>query len=150
MINYYFCQSLKKMRNIYLLSTCSLLSYKWNYFNETTYPTGKFWSSLCPKGFPRTPPSNLPWTSLKDPIWASWKRFDLTSRRRPYLTCRGRPNLTFNWCHWEFDLGRSQDVLRTSRRGPSKHSNLDVPKFFLYFLSELVRLTKSTEKHFNT
>ena len=35
LIYYYFCQSLKKIRNIYLLSTCSLLYYKWNYFDET-------------------------------------------------------------------------------------------------------------------
>ena len=35
LINYYFCQSLKIIRNIYLLSDSSLVYYKWNYFEET-------------------------------------------------------------------------------------------------------------------
>ena len=56
---------------------------------------------------------------------------------------RGRLNLTFKGRLWEVDSGCSQDVLRTSSRGLSEYSNLDVPTLFLTFLSELARLTKS-------
>ena len=99
----------------------------------------------------RTSPSNVPRTSPKDPIWPSRGCPDLTSRVRPNLTSkgcpemmfRGRPNPTFKGRPWEVNSGCPQDVLRTSRRGPSEYSNLDVPKFFLTFLSELIRLTKS-------
>ena len=74
-----------------------------------------------------------------------------TSRGRPNLTSKGRPEMTFRRCPnpmfkgrpWEVDSGRLQDVLRTSPRGPSQYSNLDVPTFSLPFLSELIRLTKS-------
>ena len=44
---------------------------------------------------------------------------------------------------WEVDSWRPQDVLRTFPGGPSKHQHLDVPKFFLNFLLEFIRLTKS-------
>ena len=37
LINYYFCQSLKIIRNIYLLSTSSFRCYKWNYFDKTVW-----------------------------------------------------------------------------------------------------------------
>ena len=66
------------------------------------------------------------------------------------MTSTGRPNLMFERRRLEVDLGRPQDVLRSSPRGPSEHSNLDVPKFLLNFLSDLIRLTKSISKHFNT
>ena len=36
---------------------------------------------------------------------------------------------------YEVDSGCPQDSLMTSRRGPSKHSNLLVPKVLLIFLS---------------
>ena len=85
----------------------------------------------CPQGVPRYP------------IWPSWGRPDLTSWERPEMTSRGRPNLTLKGRPWEVESGHPQDVLRTSPRGPSKYSNLDVPTFFLTFLSELIRLTKS-------
>ena len=56
---------------------------------------------------------------------------------------RGRPKLTFKGRHSDVDPGRPKDVLRMSSRGTSKHPNLDVPKFLLSFLSELILLTKS-------
>ena len=55
------------------------------------------------------------------------------------MASRGRPNLFFKGRPWEVDSGRPQDVFRTSRRGPSECSNLDVPKFVLTFLSELIQ-----------
>ena len=97
---------------------------------KTTQP-----ANIGPQDVPTTSPSNVPRTSPKDPIWPSRGRPNLTSWRRPNLTFKGHP--------WEVVSGRPQEVLRTSPRGPSKHSNLDVPKFFLTFLSELIRLTKS-------
>ena len=59
------------------------------------------------------------------------------------MISRGRLNLIFKGRPWKVDSGCSQDVLRTSARGLSEYSNLDVPTFFLTFLSELTRLTKS-------
>ena len=56
-------------------------------------------------------------------------RPNLTSRGRPEMTSRGSPNLTLKERPWEVDLGRSQDILRTSAGGPSEYSNLDVPNF---------------------
>ena len=92
-------------------------------------------------------PYNVPKTSPKDPIWPSRGLSDLTAW--------GRLNLKGS--SWEGDLGRCQDVLRTSPRGPSKHvfgtvcgHLLNVPKFLFTFLSELIRLTKSIWKQFNT
>ena len=78
-------------------------------------------------------------------------RIDVTSRGRtnltswgcPEITYRGRLNLTFKGRPWEIDSGNLQDVLRTFPRGSSEYSNLDVPTFFLTFLSKLIRLTKS-------
>ena len=84
--------------------------------------------NIGPQDVQRTPPSNVPKTSPKDPIWPSLGRPNLTSWGRPKMTSRGRSDLTFNGRLWEVDSGRSQDVLRTSLRGPSKHSNFDVPK----------------------
>ena len=91
---------------------------------------------------PRTFPSKVLRTSPKDSVWPS--------RGHPDMTSTGRPNLMFKRRRWEVDLGRPQDVLRSSPRGPSEHSNLDVPKFLLNFLSDLIRLTKSISKHFST
>ena len=93
----------------------------------------------------------VPRTSPKDPIWPSWGRHDLKSLGRPNLTSwehlemtsRGYLNLTFKERPWEVDSGRPEDVPRTSPRGPWAYSNFDVFIFFLTFLSELVRLTKS-------
>ena len=78
-------------------------------------------------------------------------RIDVTSRGRPYLTSWGHPeitssgrlNLTFKGRPWEIDSEDLQDILRTFPRGSSEYSNLDVPTFFLTFLSKLIRLTKS-------
>ena len=100
---------------------------------------------------PKTSPSNVPRTSPKDPIWPSWGHPDLTSPGRPNIASWGRPemmsrgcpNLTLKGLPWEVDSRRPQDVLRTSLRGSSEYSNLDVPVFFVTFLSELIRLTKS-------
>ena len=77
----------------------------------------------------------IPRTSPKNPIWPSWGRPDLTSREHPNVTFTRRP--------WEVDSGSPLEVLRMSPRRPSKHSNLDVPKCLLTFLSELIWLTKS-------
>ena len=49
------------------------------------------------------------------------------------MTSRGRLNLTFKGRHWEIDSGRPRDVLRTSLRGFSEYSNLDVAEFFCNF-----------------
>ena len=82
---------------------------------------------LVPKTFQGRPPRTSPGHPLKI-------LFD-RPRDNLYLTSMGRPNLTFK--------GRPQDVLRTSRRGSSEYSNLHVPAFYVTFLSELIRLTKS-------
>ena len=60
------------------------------------------------------------------------------------MTSRGRPNLTLKGRPWEVDSGRAQDVLRTLPSESSEYSNLDVPAFFVIFVSELIRLTKSS------
>ena len=91
-------------------------------------------ANIGPQDVPRTSPSNVPRTSPEDPIWPSSGRPDLTFRGRPNLTSWGRPeitsrgclNLTFKWRPWEVDSGRPQDVFRTSPRGPSEYSNLDI------------------------
>ena len=70
-------------------------------------------------------PQDAPKTSPKDPIWPS--------RGRPTVTSWGRPNLTFKGHPWEVDLGLPRDVLRTSPRRPSEHSNLDVPIFVNFY-----------------
>ena len=92
-------------------------------------------ANIGPQDVPRTSPSNVPRTSPKDLIWPSWGRPDLTSRGRPNLTFKGRPS--------EVDSGHPEDVLRTAPRGSSEYSNLDIPAFFVTFLSELIWLTKS-------
>ena len=87
-----------------------------------------------PQDVPRTSPPTSPGRPLKIlfdragdvPIW----RPNLTSWGRPEMTSRGRLNLTFKGRRWEVDSGCPQDVLRTSPRGPSEYSNLDVPAFF--------------------
>ena len=86
---------------------------------------------------PRTSPSNVPTASLKDPIWPSRGRTNLTSWGRPEMTPKGRLNLMFKGRPWEVDLGRTQDVLRTSPRGTSEYSNLDVPYSFYPFFQNL-------------
>ena len=93
--------------------------------------------NIGPPDVPRTPSSNVPRTSPKDPIWLSRGHPDLTFLGRPDLTSwgrlemmsRGRPNLMFKGRPWEIDSGRPQNVLRTSPRGPSGYSNLDVLNF---------------------
>ena len=89
----------------------------------------------------RTSPSNVPRTSPKDPIWPSRWRLDLTSWGRSNVTSWGRANLTFKGRSQEVDSGCPQDVLRTSPKGSPEYSSLDVPAFFVNFLSELIRLT---------
>ena len=101
-------------------------------------------ANIGPCDFPRTSPSNARRTFSKDPIWLSQGRLNLTSRGSPNLTSwgslkmtsRGHPDLTLKGCPWEVNSGSPQDVVRTI--------------FFLTFLSELIRLTKSIWKHFNT
>ena len=100
-------------------------------------------ANIGPQEISRTSSSHIPRRSPKDPTWLSRGRPDLTSRGRPNLTFWVCPNLTFKGRPWEVDFGRPQDVLRTSPRGSSECSNLDVPAFSVTLLSELIRLTKS-------
>ena len=110
----------------------------------TIYSAGKYWSpgrlKNVSSNVPRMPFKNL-FDHLEDVL--IWRSGDVSKwRSRDAIIWR-----------WETSLGgcfgTSQDVLRMSLRGPSKHSDLDVPKFLLPFLSELIRLTKSILKHFN-
>ena len=78
-------------------------------------------ANIFSQDVPRTSLSNVPRTSPIDPIWPSRGRPDLTSWSRPEITSRGRLNLTFKGRPWEVDLGRPNDVLRTSRRRSSKY-----------------------------
>ena len=105
---------------------------------KTTQP-----ANIGPQDVPRTSPSNVPRTFPKDPIWPPRGRPNLTSWGRPEMTSRGRPNLTFKGRPWKVDLGHPQDVLSRSLRGFSEYSKLNIPAFFVTFLSELIQLTKS-------
>ena len=122
------------------------LSYYWAYIDffilsvYTSYITFQP-ANVGPQDVPRTSPSNVPRTSPKDSIWPSRGRLNLTSWGRPEITSRGHPNMTFKGRPWEVDSGRSQNVLRTSPRGPSDAQTL-MPQIFFNF-SELIRLTKS-------
>ena len=93
--------------------------------------------NIGPRNVQRTSPSDVPRKSPKDPIWPSPGRPNLTSWHpnltswgRPEMRSRGRLNLTFKWRPWEVDSGRPQEVLRTTPRGPSEYSNLDIWNFF--------------------
>ena len=100
-------------------------------------------ANIGPQDIPRTSSSNIPRTSPKDPIWPFWVRPNLTSWGHPNLTfwehpemmSRGRLNLTFKGHRWEDDLGRPLEDLQSTQTWMSN--------FFLTFLSELIRLTKS-------
>ena len=92
-------------------------------------------ANIGPLDVPRTSPYNVPRTSPKGPIWPSRGRPDLTSGGRPNLTSRGRLNLTFKWRSWEVDSGRPLEDPESTQTWMSN--------FFLTFLSQLIRLTKS-------
>ena len=85
---------------------------------------------LVPRSSRELPPPTSPGRSLKIlfdrpgdvPIW----RPNLTSWRRPEMTSRRRLNPTFKERPWQVELGRPQDILRTSPRGSWEYSNLDV------------------------
>ena len=96
---------------------------------------------------PRTSSSNVPRTSSKDPIPATSQS---NFQGSPEMQSIGPSNLTFKLSPWDVHSRCPPDVLRTSYRGPSEYSNLDVPNFLLTFLLELIRLTKSILKHCNT
>ena len=73
------------------------------------------------------------------------------------MTSRGQPNLTFKERPWEVDSGCPQDLIKTPPKGTSKHvlgmrwvHQLDVPKSLFTFLLEIIQLTKSISKQFNT
>ena len=77
--------------------------------------------------------------------------FDYTGDVPIYCPVQGTFNLTSKGRPWEVESGRPQNIIRTSPKGPSKHvfgtmwgHLLHVPKFLFTFLSELIRLTKST------
>ena len=80
------------------------------------------------------PPLKILFDRLGDvPIWhpgdvSIWRPKDVPIWH-PEMTSMGRLNLTFQGRPWEVDSGRPQDVLRTSPRGPSEYSNLDIQKF---------------------
>ena len=103
-------------------------------------------ANIGPQDVPRMSPSNVHRTSPKDPIWSF--------RGCPDLPSWGSPNLTSKW--------RSRDVLIWRSRDVPGRLIWDVPRtfsgrpledlestqtwmsnFFLTFLSELIRLTKS-------
>ena len=69
----------------------------------------------------RTSPSNIPRTLPKDSNRSSGERPNLTSWENPEMQSLGRPYLTFKRRTWQDYWRRSQDVCRTSARGPSKH-----------------------------
>ena len=96
-------------------------------------------ANIGPQDVPRTSPSDVPRTSPKDPIWPSRGRPDLTSWGHPEMTSTGRLNLMFKGRPWEVDSRRPQDVLRTFVQSTQTW----ISKFFLTFLSEIIRLTKS-------
>ena len=54
-----------------------------------------------------------------------------------------RPNLTLKGRSWEVDSGRPQDVLRTSLEDLQSTQTWIFQNFFLAFLLERIRLTKS-------
>ena len=108
--------------------------------------TWKFWvitqsANIVPEDVPRASSSNFPRTSPKDPVWPFWWCPNLTSLGCPHLKSWGRPgmksrgrrNLTFKGRSWEVDLGRPQDVFKTSPRGSSKHPQTSDPKISFNF-----------------
>ena len=127
-----FMWSLQKNR-VLLLPRIDLNHFSRASFNFSYVPV----FTLCRPSrqilVPRTPP--------EDPVWPSQGRPYLTFQGRPNLTCWGSlemtsrvsPNLTFKGRPWEVDSGRSQDVVRTSPRGPLEYSNLNVPNFVFVF-----------------
>ena len=126
----------------------SLCSKKWNFLavilNFLLYVL-IFWETENPKkiSYIHIWQILVPRTSPKDSIWLSQGRPNLTSLRRPKMRTRGSPNLTFKGRPWDVVSGSPQGILRTSPRGSPEYLNLDVPSFFLTFLSKLIRLTKS-------
>ena len=100
---------------------------------------------------PTTSPSNVLRTFPKDPIWPFLGRLDLTSQARINWrlgeVLKRRPRNVLIWrsrnVPGRLIRGEPRTFSRRPPRGPSKHSNLDVPRFLLNFLSELIRLTKS-------
>ena len=59
--------------------------------------------------------------------------------QRPNLTFWGRPNLTFKERPWKVDSGLPLENLQSTQTWMSQT-----------FLSELIRLIRSIQKHFNT
>ena len=92
---------------------------------------------MLPQVVPRTSSSNNSRTSPKDPIWPSRGCHNLTLWGHPESTSRGSANLTLKRRPREADSRRLQDVLRTSPRGSSEYSNLDVAAFFRTFFQAL-------------
>ena len=99
--------------------------------------------NIDPQDVPRTSHSNLHRMSPKDSIRPSRECPDRTSWGRPEMTSRGLSNLMFKGRPQEVDSGRPQDFLRSSPGRSSKYSHLDVPKFLLTFLSELIAFQHS-------
>ena len=85
-------------------------------FNFITQP-----ANIGSQDVSRTSPSNIPRTLPKDSNWSSGERPNLTSWENPEMQSLGRPYLTFKRRTWQDYWRRSQDVCRTSARGPSKH-----------------------------
>ena len=85
-------------------------------FNFITQP-----ANIGSQDVSRTSPSNIPRTLPKDSNRSSGERPNLTSWENPEMQSLGRPYLTFKRRTWQDYWRRSQDVCRTSARGPSKH-----------------------------
>ena len=107
------------------------------------YPASKYWS----QDVLRMTHNNVPKTFFKDPIRPS-------SGGLPNLTSWGCLRMTLNGRPREIDSGRPQDVLRTSTKWPWKHVLRTMwghlLKFPFTFHWEIIPMTKSTLKQFNT
>ena len=83
--------------------------------------TAKYWSPGCLEDVPLQLPQDIPLRSYLTvqgtPQSDVWGRSEMTSKGLAKLTFKGR--------HWEIDLVRSQDVLRTSTKRTFRVLKLD-------------------------
>ena len=101
-------------------------------------------ANIGPCDVPRSSPSNVPWTLPKDPIWPSRGRQIRYVLEEVPIWLRGE---VLKWHPGDVLIWRSRDVpgrlIREALRTLSE-------QFFLTFFSELIWLTKSIWKYFNT
>ena len=141
---------IKKYWHIYVTALYSLEAGSMSIFTRPLFkPTSKWlWTKQKLPGVkilvPRTSRGRPLSTSPERPLNILLHHpGDIPIRRIQDATSRGRADLKFKRCLWDVNSWRFLEVLRTSPRGPSKHSNVDAQKFLLTFLSDLIRLTKS-------